>query len=143
LHSALLTEIENAATFGKCNNPHGHGHDYVLSVTVAGSVDAPTGLLVPVGELDRLVEAEILALFSYRNMNIDVPQLADMVPTTENVALLIADLLRDHWGKYVSTNKARLCRVHVQETERNGFEVMLGAPTRNERVEAEGLLVHA
>jgi 6-pyruvoyltetrahydropterin/6-carboxytetrahydropterin synthase len=143
LHSRLLSDSENAATFGKCNNPYGHGHDYVLSITVAGAVDETTGLVIALAQLDALVQAEVLQLFSHRNINADVPQFADLVPTTENVALVIADLLQAHWGEYVASGSARLHRVHVQETERNGFEVLLPARPATQRIESEGLLVHA
>jgi len=123
LHSHALSDAENAELYGKCNNPFGHGHDYVLEVTAAGEIDEETGLLLPVAELDRLVQSEILPLFSHRNMNLDVPQFARLVPTTENVALVIAELLQERWKL-----RPRLHRVHVQETDRNGFEVLAGAP---------------
>lgn len=143
LHSPLLTDGENAAVFGKCNNPHGHGHDYVLSVTVTGTVDERTGLLMPLKLLDRLLEEKVLHLFSHRNINVDVPQFADLVATTENVALVIANILQANWGSYVSQADTRLHRVHLQETDRNGFEVLLPAHPAAERVESEGLLIHA
>jgi 6-pyruvoyltetrahydropterin/6-carboxytetrahydropterin synthase len=143
LHSPLLSESENARTFGKCNNPYGHGHDYVLSVTVAGDVDERTGLLIKVSDLDRLVHEKVLNLLSHRNINEDVPQFADLIPTTENVALVIADLLQKNWRDYVNKDTARVSRVHVQETERNGFEVRIPALRVEENLGVEGLLVHA
>jgi 6-pyruvoyltetrahydropterin/6-carboxytetrahydropterin synthase len=143
LHSLLLTDGENAAMFGKCNNPYGHGHDYVLSITVAGPVNEVTGLVIPPRELDALVEAQVLRAFSHVNINVDVPQFSNLVPTAENIALVIADLLREHWSEYVGTETARLRRVHVQETERNGVEVLVPARSENQRIATEGLLVHA
>jgi 6-pyruvoyltetrahydropterin/6-carboxytetrahydropterin synthase len=139
LHSPLLSESENVSVFGKCNNPFGHGHDYVLSVTVTGKLDERTGLLVPIGELDHLVTERVLHRFSHRNMNLDVPQFADVVPTTEKVALLIATLLQDGWSSYLGHTGALLRRVHIQETERNGFEVVMPViPTKEEfRLESE------
>jgi 6-pyruvoyltetrahydropterin/6-carboxytetrahydropterin synthase len=139
----VLSEAENARVFGKCNNPYGHGHDYVLFVSVAGKVDERSGLLVTIEDLDRLVSEKVLQVFSHRNINEDVPQFARVVPTTENVALFIADLLRAHWPEYVADDAARLHRVHVQETDRNSFEVLIPATGSNEELEAERLLVHA
>jgi 6-pyruvoyltetrahydropterin/6-carboxytetrahydropterin synthase len=143
LHSPLLSDSENAATFGKCNNPHGHGHDYVLSLTVSGPVDQVTGLVIRLEELDALVKAEVLDVFSHVNMNVDVPQFVDLVPTTENVALVIADLVQNRWGAYISSKSVRLHRVHVQETERNAFEVVIPVRSEDARIETEGLLIHA
>ena len=143
LHSPLLTSTENAKIFGKCNNPYGHGHDYVLSVTVAGSIDERTGRLIRLSDLDALVQEKVLELFAHRNINVDVLQFAEVVPTTENVALVIAELLRTNWSEYLGKSSAWLHRVHVQETERNGFEVLVAARPVSETMESEGLLVHA
>ena len=90
LHSEQLTEADNRTVYGKCNNPFGHGHDYVLDVTVAGPTDPATGLLLRTADLDQLVNSEILTVFSYRNLNQDVAEFSRLVPTTENVALVIA-----------------------------------------------------
>lgn len=143
LHSPFLSDRENAEIFGKCNNPYGHGHDYVLSVTVSGPVDSRTGLLVSVAKLDRLIREIVLDRFAHRNMNVDVTQFSDLVPTTENVVLVIADLLRDSWSEYMPGSAARLHRVHVQETDRNGFELLVPARQARQKVETEGLLLHA
>jgi 6-pyruvoyltetrahydropterin/6-carboxytetrahydropterin synthase len=123
LHSPELSAAENATLFGKCNNPYGHGHDYVIEVTAGGEMDAATGLLLPISALDRLVRENVLDLFSYKNINLDVPQFANLNPTTENVALVISGMLQEHWSRYLGDTAARLCRVHIQETGRNGFEV--------------------
>jgi len=133
LHSAELSEAENMRVFGKCNNPFGHGHDYVLEVTIAGRIDEETGLLTPVEWLDQLVRREVLSVFSHRNINLDVAQFASLIPTTENIALVIAHLLQENWHLLNSApvGGARLCRVHLQETDRNGFEVLVG-PDENQ-----------
>jgi len=122
LHSARFSEDENTRLYGKCNNPFGHGHNYVLEVTAEGPVDRGTGLILRLAELDRLVRDRVLNLFEDRNINLDVPQFRDLVPTTENIAKVISDLLREYWESYVS-GASRLVRVHVQETDRNGFEI--------------------
>jgi 6-pyruvoyltetrahydropterin/6-carboxytetrahydropterin synthase len=127
LHSPGLSATENLATYGKCNNPFGHGHNYVLEVTAAGDLDQQTGVLLPIAKLDRLVEETVLQRFGHSNINLDVPQFKDLVPTTENVVLVIAELLQRNWETYLTGVPARLRRVHIQETDRNGFEVKLNA----------------
>lgn len=121
LHSAALNDEENRQLYGKCNNPFGHGHDYTLEVTYTGKVDAETGLIAPGSEIDRLVEDKILRRFASKNINLDVSEFADRVPTTENVAAVIAAILQKSW----CIGSASLARVHVQETDRNGFEIRL------------------
>jgi 6-pyruvoyltetrahydropterin/6-carboxytetrahydropterin synthase len=125
LHSHALSTIENARLYGKCNNPFGHGHDYRLEVTVAGSADPVSGLIVPIGELDRFVEEKVVRLFAHRNINLDVPQFAQLVPTTENLAMVIGALIEEHWPISFDHAGARPVRIHIQETARNGFEVLL------------------
>jgi 6-pyruvoyltetrahydropterin/6-carboxytetrahydropterin synthase len=125
LHSAALSGNENDRIYGKCNNPFGHGHDYVLEVTASGVVDPSTGRLLRIAVLDRLVEEKILRRFSNRNLNLDLPEFARLVPTTENLAITIAKLLEEHWPTYLAGSSARLSRVHIQETDRNSFEVCL------------------
>ena len=143
LHSSHLSDAENVQIFGKCNNPHGHGHDYVLAVTVSGPVDPRTGLLVSVRDLDALVGENVVNLFAYRNINMDVPEFADLVPTTENIALVIAGTLQQHWDSYFTSGSARLSRIHIQETDRNGFEVLVPGRPKRQNIEIEGSLVHA
>jgi len=145
LHSVRLGEDENERIYGKCNNPFGHGHDYVLEVTATGPVDPATGLVLPIGALDRLVEEKVLRAFANRNLNLDIPAFAELVPTSENVALVIARLLEQHWTDYLGRTPARLSRIHVQETDRNGFEVLLPAPQSPSatHLENERLPVHA
>lgn len=125
LHSQELNVDENNRVFGKCNNPFGHGHDYILEVGAAGPVNPQTGVILPIQKLDRMIEEQVLQIFAHRNINLDVPQFATLIPTTENVALVITDLLEQNWTRYLGASRARLVRVHVQETERNGFEVLL------------------
>lgn len=127
LHAPGLSAAENSAVYGKCNNPFGHGHDYVLEVTAAGNLDQQSGLLLPLSKLDRLVQETILQEFAYSNINVDVPQFKHLVPTTENVILVITELLQRNWEAYLGGVPARLLRVHLQETDRNGFEVRLNA----------------
>ncbi len=108
---------ENRRLFGKCNNPYGHGHDYVLDVTVEGRPDA-SGQLANRGELDALVGERILERLDHRNLNVDVTEMAGIVPTTENLASAIRTALSADWPF-----AARLAKVRVSETDRNMFEL--------------------
>jgi 6-pyruvoyltetrahydropterin/6-carboxytetrahydropterin synthase len=125
LDSAALSPAENERLFGKCNHPFGHGHDYVLEVTVAGEPDAVSGLIVPVRRIDNLVADKILRLFRNRYINLDVEQFAHLVPTTENVTQVVADLLRQNWREHMGESTARPARVCVEETGRNSCEICL------------------
>lgn len=117
LDSPVLSPDENRRLYGKCNNPYGHGHDYVLSVTVEGRV-AADGQLVDRRALDALVAEQVLARMDHKNLNVDVPALSHSVPTTENLASAIRQALNSHW-----TLPARLARVRISETDRNIFEL--------------------
>ena len=108
---------QNRRLFGKCNNPYGHGHDYVLDVTVEGSPDA-SGQLVNRGALDALIASQVLHRFEHKNLNIDVPELVGIVPTTENLAFAIRNVIASEWSL-----PSRLQRIRVSETERNIFEL--------------------
>lgn len=130
LHSTALSASENTRVYGKCNNPFGHGHDYCLEVTVTGKVDLESGLVVPIGKLDCFVEDRILHLFAHRNINLDVPQFAHVIPTTENLTIVVASILEEHWGASFQGTGTRLVRIHIQETARNGFELLLGQPNQ-------------
>jgi 6-pyruvoyltetrahydropterin/6-carboxytetrahydropterin synthase len=117
LNTDALTPAENARLYGKCNNPFGHGHDYVLDVSVEGPVDA-YGQIVERDALDALVEQQVLARVDHRNLNCDLPEMQRQVPTTENLASVIEAMLKRQW-----TLPARLARVRISETARNTFEL--------------------
>ena len=119
LHSVALSDEENRALYDKCNNPYGHGHDYQLEISVRGSVDPASGRVVEVGLLDDLVRREIVAPFDRCNLNADIPELRDAVPTTENLAIAIESRLRACWP----ARFAELDRVALRETRRNRFEL--------------------
>lgn len=137
LHSDALSAAENERLYSKCNNPFGHGHDYTLEVTASGPMGEADGMILSRRRLDRLVEETVLRLVSNRNLNADVPDFAGLVPTTENLALVIARRLLQNWACYLCAAhpsgdsmagpSPRLARVHIQETGRNGFEVLLPA----------------
>jgi 6-pyruvoyltetrahydropterin/6-carboxytetrahydropterin synthase len=118
LHSPALSDEENREVFGKCNHPFGHGHDYVLEVSVRGEVDEH-GRVAPLDALDRLVNGEIVSRYHQRNLNLDVEELAGRVPTTEVLAEKIRDRLAAAWP----ASFPKLDRIRIFETERNIFEV--------------------
>ena len=115
LHSDALTADENRAAFGKCNNPHGHGHNYVVQVLVGGAVDIETGMVINLVDLDKVVQAEVLERFDHTNLNLD-PLFENRVPTTENLCIAVYELVD---GKL---KPADLVQVRVEETENNFFE---------------------
>ena len=115
LHTDALSPEENRAIYGKCNNPHGHGHNYVVEVVVAGEVDQETGMVINLAVLDSVVRARVLERFDHANLNFD-PLFANRVPTTENLSRAIFALLKD------ALPAGRLGRVRVEETENNFFE---------------------
>ena len=115
LHTDALSAEENRATYGKCNNPHGHGHNYVVEVLVAGAVDPETGMVINLVLLDELVHAQVIERFDHANLNLD-PLFANRVPTTENLSREVFALLRD------ALPNGKLERVRVEETENNFFE---------------------
>jgi len=115
LHSPELSEEENQRMYGKCNNPYGHGHNYVVEVTVTGPVDSQTGMIANLGELDPFVEREVVEAFDQKYLNEEVPEFQASVPTTENVARAIYRRLK-------AFPAARLERVRIQETGNNSFE---------------------
>ena len=117
LDTPALSVEQNRKLYGKCNNPYGHGHDYVLDVTVAGSPDE-SGQIVGRDALDALVGERILARFDHHNLNMDIAELAGVVPTTESLAVVIERGLRERWPL-----PAKLDRIRISETERNIFEL--------------------
>ena len=119
LHSGHFSEEENQALYGKCNNPYGHGHDYVLDVSVTGPVDAASGQVVNIQALDRLVGEQILRDFDHTYLNADVREFGDVIPTSENIIRVMQDRLQARWpGEW-----PRLERIRLRETQRNAFEL--------------------
>ena len=119
LHSAHLSDDENADVFGKCNWSNGHGHNYEVEVTLAGDPDPVTGLLVVPDTLDSVVEEEVLKPYDHRHLNYDAPEFRDLNPTSENLTRVIWDKLARRLN---GAGSARLFRVVVRETARNYFE---------------------
>ena len=127
LHSPRLSEERNRAVYGKCNNPFGHGHDYILEVSAVGPVDKETGLVLRVEQIDHLVERQVLCDLNLKNLNHEVADFVGMAPTTENLALVVDRRLRLAW-RSAFPGGPRLDRVRLEETKRNVFEVQGGDP---------------
>ena len=121
LHAPQLTDQQNREIYGKCNNPWGHGHDYVLEVTVTGPVQERTGRIVNVAALDGYVRERVLDAFDHRDMNRDIPEFEGRSPTAENIALVIRELLEKGWSQ--AFGAACLGRIRIEETKRNFVEL--------------------
>jgi len=115
LHCDDLSDEENRDVYGKCSNPHGHGHNYVLEVTVSGQVDAKTGMVCKLAELDETVRREVLERFDHVNLNFCV-EFESTVPTTENLSEVIFHILKRNF------EAAHLEKVRLEETAMNSFE---------------------
>ncbi|MBA2875225.1 6-carboxytetrahydropterin synthase [Thermaerobacillus caldiproteolyticus] len=114
LHSHQLTEEENQKLFGKCNNLYGHGHNYYLEVTVIGEPDPITGMVVNLMELDEIVDREVIKKFDHKHLNLDTEEFKEINPTSENIAIVIWELLSPHISN--------LYKIGLWETQRNYFE---------------------
>lgn len=115
LHSDSYSAEQNRAIYGKCNNPHGHGHNYAIEVTIGGQVDRQTGMVCDLVYLDACVQRHVIVRFDHTNLNLD-PCFAECVPTTENLCIRIFELLKE------ALDGAELVRVRIEETSNNFFE---------------------
>ncbi|MGH9326680.1 MAG: 6-pyruvoyl trahydropterin synthase family protein [Terriglobia bacterium] len=109
-HNPAFSPEENRRIFGKCNNPHGHGHNYALEITVAGEVNGSTGMVLNIKDLKRLVETEVLDPMDHKFLNKEVPGFDTTIPTTENIAIEI-------WRRLApKLSFGKLHRVRLYET---------------------------
>src|ERR1700690_1328100 len=109
-HNEKLSPEENRRVFGKCNNPHGHGHNYTLEVTVAGEPDPVTGMVLDLKELKEILDREIVQRMDRRHLNYEVPELKNQIPTCENISRVIWNLLEP------KITQGQLFRVRLYET---------------------------
>jgi 6-pyruvoyltetrahydropterin/6-carboxytetrahydropterin synthase len=123
LHCDSMTPEENQAVYGKCNNPWGHGHNYALEVTVAGRVDAKTGMVCNLADLDEFVNRNVLERLDHENLN-TLREFQGLVPTTENVCVVVYDILERGF------KPARVEKVRMEETMFNSFEYAGGREIR-------------
>jgi 6-pyruvoyltetrahydropterin/6-carboxytetrahydropterin synthase len=115
LHAGDLSTEENLAVYGKCNNPHGHGHNYMVEVLVGGDVDPETGMVIDMMALDEAVRRQVMERFDHTNLNLDA-LFVNRVPTTENLCRTVFGLLKD------ALPAGELEHVRVEETENNFFQ---------------------
>jgi 6-pyruvoyltetrahydropterin/6-carboxytetrahydropterin synthase len=123
LHAAALTEEQNRLLYGKCNNPYGHGHNYVVDVSAQGPLDERTGRVLDIRLLDNLVAEHVLAPFEHHNLNTDVAEFERVVPTSENLAAEICRRLKVNWSTAFPGEWPKLEKIRIAETPRNIFEV--------------------
>lgn len=117
LHTPKLGEAENQRIYGKCSNPYGHGHNYVLEVTLTGPVDPETGMIANLAGLDPFVQREVIEPFDHKFLNEEVPEFRAEVATTEN-------LCREIFRRLKGFPAARLEKVRIEETSKNSFEMV-------------------
>lgn len=115
LHNTKLSEEENWRIYGKCNNPHGHGHNYTVEVRLSGKIDRDTGMISNLADLDKFVNERVIEPFDHRSLNEEVPEFKKTVPTTEILCMEIFKRLK-------SFPHAKLEAVRVVETSNNSFE---------------------
>ena len=123
LHSPLLSEEENRRVYGKCNQPFGHGHNYVLEISARGPAEPVSGRAVDPAALDRLVDRQVLTPFEHRNLNAEVDSFQRTVPTSENLAVEICRRLKRNWSTVFAGEWPKLDKVRIEETPRNIFEI--------------------
>ena len=117
LHSPALSDEENRRTFGKCNNPHGHGHNYQVQVTLAGTPDK-FGLVMEVPAFEKIVKEKVIDRFDHKHLNIECPEFANVIPSVENIAKTIYGILKPAFAQA----DARLASVTVWETQKTWCE---------------------
>lgn len=116
IHNPTLSDAENSALFGKCNNPNWHGHNYTLEVAVEGPIDERTGYVIDLGALRAIVQREVIDHVDHRNMNVDVEFMHGINPTAENIVVACWRVLAPH------VSPGTLRRLRLWETENNYVE---------------------
>jgi 6-pyruvoyltetrahydropterin/6-carboxytetrahydropterin synthase len=116
LHNPARSDEWNRETYGKCNNPNGHGHNYVLEVTVEGNPDPDTGYVIDLGVLKGIVSSRVIEVVDHKNLNLDVEFMAGVLPSTENFAVAIWNQIEPH------IRGGQLVSVRLRETENNSVE---------------------
>jgi 6-pyruvoyltetrahydropterin/6-carboxytetrahydropterin synthase len=114
LHTDVYDAAQNTAVFGKCNNPHGHGHNYTVQVTFSGTVDPATGMVCNLADLDAFARTNLIERFDHTNLNMS-DCFVDKVSTTENLSIEIHRIFQEFTA-------AHLERIHVEETSNNSFD---------------------
>lgn len=128
LWAPSLSEERNREVFGKCANPFGHGHNYSLEVTLRGEPDPCSGMVVQRSALDRWVEGAVIRRVDHTHLNSEIIEFQDLVPTSENLLVVIEGWLRAAWPEHFPGEPSRLAGLRLEETPRNSFRC---APTAN------------
>jgi 6-pyruvoyltetrahydropterin/6-carboxytetrahydropterin synthase len=123
LHAPRLDEQQNRDTYGKCNNPYGHGHNYFVEITVAGPIDSETGFVVDMPKLDALAKRELIDRFDMQHMNADPAFAGDFVPSTENLSIEVERVFRHEVPLLDATGRLRLHAIRIEETGNNSFDL--------------------
>ena len=113
LYVKSWNEKKNESVFGKCSNEYYHGHNYDLIVNVTGNVDPVTGMVMDLKDLKDLIKAEVEDAFDHKNLNVQVPEFADLIPSAENIAIIIYNKLFPH------LDKEKTLEIILYETPRN------------------------
>jgi 6-pyruvoyltetrahydropterin/6-carboxytetrahydropterin synthase len=116
VHNPALSDEENLALFGKCNNPNWHGHNYILDVSVIGALDSRTGYVIDLSRVKQIVEDSVIRHVDHRNLNLEVDFLRDVIPTTENIVVAFWRVLEP------ALRPARLSKLVLWETVNNYVE---------------------
>jgi 6-pyruvoyltetrahydropterin/6-carboxytetrahydropterin synthase len=119
LHNPTLSGEQNQSLFGKCNNPHGHGHNYVLQVTVAG-LPYSSGHLIDIPQFERVVASTVVEPFDHRYLNLEIPEFSELIPTVENIAMVIFHMLKPK----LEAMRVKLAGVTLWETTKTWCEYM-------------------
>jgi len=117
VHNPALSDAENKALFGKCNNPNWHGHNYTLDVSVSGPVDEKTGYVVDLGHIKRVVEREVIDKVDHRNFNLEVDFMQGVIPTTENIVVAMWRVIEP------AMRPAKLAKLVLWETQNSSVEI--------------------
>lgn len=122
LHNPALSEEQNRALFGMCNNPHGHGHNYVVEVTLRGQPDPRTGMLMDLNVLSRIVRERVFERVDHKHLNHDVPFLEGRITTAENLAIALWGELEPTIDRSPKSDGCKLHRIKVRESRHNSAE---------------------
>ena len=121
LWTPALSEQRNREVFGKCANPHGHGHNYYLEVSIDGEPDPRSGMVVQRSALDRWVRRTVIERLDRTHLNSEIHEFATLAPTSENLLVLIEGWLLGTWPEHFPREKLRLAGLRLEETPRNSF----------------------
>ena len=113
LHNPNWSDEKNASFYGKCNNPNYHGHNYNLEVTITGELNLESGYLIDIKDLSDIIKEEILTPFDHKNLNLDVEDFKNVIPTAENMSIVMYNKLRNRIDNNLEI------KIKLYETERN------------------------